>query len=82
MLSDEEKYEEPASIIQDCDKRDLTEKEARCINLLSGWGMETFVVFRDILLAVSKGNRPLKLHEKWALDGIPNVGFRVSPPMR
>lgn len=35
--------------------------------------METFEVFRDIPLAVSKGNRPLTLHEKWALDGIPNV---------
>jgi hypothetical protein len=73
MLSDEEKYKELASIIKACVKRDLMDKETKYIKWLSGKDMETFEVFRDILLAVSKGNRPLTLHEKWALDGIPNV---------
>jgi hypothetical protein len=68
MLLDEEKYKELASIIQACVKRDLTDKEARCISWLCGKDMETFEVFRNILLAVSKGNRPLTLHEKWAID--------------
>jgi hypothetical protein len=68
MLSDEEKYQELASIIQACVKRDLTDKEEKYLNWHCGWDMEKFEVFRDILLAVSKGNRPLTLHEKWAID--------------
>ena len=68
MLSDEEKYKELAGIIQACMKRDLTDKEARYLSWLCGLDMEKFEVFRDILLAVSKGNRPLTLHEKWAID--------------